>query len=183
MSRKIKGAYYTPKILTDFIVKHLMRKLDRKCLSILEPSVGDGSFINALHFLNAYKSLSAINFVGIEKEAEEIQKAKVRSLYEDPKISFEFITGDFLDVSSSLNSSFDLVIGNPPYIKKTLLQRTQIEKCNAIHKSAGLAGGAIKNIWPAFLIRSCQLLNEHGMLAMVLPSDLLQVGFSAEIFS
>ncbi|MES2849445.1 MAG: type I restriction endonuclease subunit M, partial [Bacteroidota bacterium] len=51
----------------------------------------------------------------------------------------------------------------------------------SIHESANLSKKTVKNIWSYFLIRSCELLTDDGVLAFVLPAELLQVNFSIEL--
>jgi len=54
---------------------------------------------------------------------------------------------------------------------------------NAIHKKSGFPDSVFKNIWSAFLIRCSEMLSDNGILAFVLPSELLQVKFSELIRS
>ena len=55
-SKKNTGSYYTPSFLADFVSKRVLTHFGgRKRVSILEPSVGDGAFINSL---KPYKDLS-----------------------------------------------------------------------------------------------------------------------------
>ena len=61
------------------------------------------------------------------------------------------------------------------------MNKLQIALCQEIHTNANLAAASVKNIWSAFLIRCTQLLNNDGVLALVLPAELLQVKFSAEL--
>lgn len=181
MTNKVKGAYYTPTALTDFMIKHIATGIKKKQVTILEPSVGDGAFIGSLKYFSEINKRAKFDFVGVERDKVEIEKAKLRSISANPSFTFNFLNNDFLLISNNLTNNFDVVIGNPPYIKKSLLEQEQIQLCTAIHDSALLSKKAIRNIWPSFLIRSTQLLNDNGILAMVLPADLLQVSFSGEL--
>ena len=74
------------------------------------------------------------------------------------------------------------MVGNPPYIKKSLLEAEQISHCENIHKLfPALSENKIKNIWTAFLVRSINFVSDDGILAFVLPSELLQVKFASEL--
>jgi len=50
-----------------------------------------------------------------------------------------------------------------------------------IHQNANLADTQPNNIWTAFLVRCIEFTAEDGILALVLPSDLLQVKFASEL--
>ncbi|NJO18506.1 MAG: hypothetical protein HC877_23075 [Thioploca sp.] len=55
--------------------------------------------------------------------------------------------------------------------------------CQQIHKEGGLDGKSIPNIWTAFLVKATSLLNPTGVLAFVLPGELLQVSYAEKIQS
>jgi adenine-specific DNA-methyltransferase len=174
--RKI-GSFYTPKIIADFLVDYLSNKLKGINMNILEPSSGDGIFIQSIFnhssFSNRIKKVIAV-------EREESELSKVRAITKSKTLETKCL--DFLDFQFNNNNKFDLVIGNPPYIKKNLLSKEQIVYCEKIHKLyPTLSENKINNIWTAFLIRGINFLNDNGILAFVLPSELLQVKFSAEL--
>lgn len=174
--RKI-GSFYTPKIIADFLVDYLSKKTNGEKLRVLEPSSGDGIFIKSIY--NHKKFIENIKKV-VAVEREEIELEKVKTISKSKTL--KTIHSDFLDFQNGNKQKFDLVIGNPPYIKKSLLAEEQISLCEGIHKIfPALSENKIKNIWTAFLIRSINFVNANGILAFVLPSELLQVKFAAEL--
>ena len=175
MVQKQTGAYYTPAFIADFMVRHIQRMLNPgRALTILEPSVGDGAFITALMDRNF--PIGEVTAVDIN--SSELNKVKQK--VEEQVFQSKFVKGDFLFYNAQ-GQSFSLVIGNPPYIKKSFLSVEQIQQCRQIHEQAGLASYSIKNIWTAFLLKSIQLLDDTGILAFVLPAELLQVKFAEEL--
>ena len=56
---KLTGRYYTPPAVALFLVRWVMV---RKPLTILEPSIGDGAFVEALQGLHRYR----IHLTGID---------------------------------------------------------------------------------------------------------------------
>lgn len=176
-NKKNIGSFYTPKIIADFLVDYLSEKVSGNNLSVLEPSSGDGIFIQAIY---NHKTLSKKiqTVVAVEREKEELEKVKAISKAK----SLQTVHADFLEFQKDNEQKFDLVIGNPPYFKKNLLDEKQISLCENIHKLfPSLSENKIKNIWTAFLVRSINFVNKKGVLAFVLPSELLQVKFAAEL--
>jgi len=191
MNNKEKGSYYTPQLLADFIVYHLFD--DRnfvfpKRVSVLEPSAGDGVFFKSIldnknfNDRNEFNLPENINILAIERELEELNKVKS---YAKPLLSknrkSKYINGDYLEFQLENKKKFDLIIGNPPYIKSNYLTEDQIKACLEIHKRSGLSEKKIKNIWTSFLVGAVQSLADNGALAFVLPAELLQVIYAKEI--
>lgn len=177
LDKKKIGSFYTPKILADFLVDYLSKKLKGENLNVLEPSSGDGIFVQSI-YNHRILSKQIKKVVTVEREVTELEKVKAITKSK----SLKTIHADFLDFQYSNKQKFDLVIGNPPYIKKNLLEPEQVLLCEDIHKIFHtLSENKIKNIWTAFLVRSIDFINDNGILAFVLPSELLQVKFSAEL--
>ena len=80
-TQKLRGAYYTPKVLADFIVKNIEKKDNMK---ILEPSCGDGVFLESISEYikdEQIKSVEAIEIIN-----EEAKKVKNRGYGKKYKI-------------------------------------------------------------------------------------------------
>lgn len=176
-TKKNTGSYYTPKNIAEFLVGYISNKLTNKFdISILEPSAGDGVFVKAI-YNNSALSKKIVKLVAVEQSKQEINKiiANIENK------SFKAINSDFLQFQNHNTSKFSIVIGNPPYIKLSLLKEKQIEFCQKIHRNANLSDTRPKNIWTAFLVRCIEFTAEDGILAFVLPAELLQVKYAQEI--
>lgn len=172
INRKNTGSYYTPSYLARFISKRVLSHFgERIRISILEPSVGDGAFISEL---KKEENLN-INLTALDINEAELKTASKK--WNKNKASFKKI--DFLEYPES--QLYSAIIGNPPYVKKNLLTAKQIELSKEIHLNEKLTEASVKNIWATFLIKSNTLLKKDGILAFVLPSELLQVKFAEEI--
>ncbi len=174
-NKKLTGSFYTPKVIADFLVNYVASKLSEHTeITILEPSAGDGIFVNSLFRHNTLNpKIKKVTAVEVDKE--ELDKIKITGRH------FSAIHADFLEFQNKNDDEFNLVIGNPPYIKKNILNDKQLSYCKEIHQRASLSDIKPKNIWTAFLVRCIQFINEEGILAFVLPSELLQVKFAAEL--
>jgi adenine-specific DNA-methyltransferase len=176
---KETGSYYTPKILSDFLIGHIFNEYVKdNRINILEPSCGDGQFLSSL-FSKKVLGEKKVDIRLIDINVGELTKAsKICEENKNKDVKFEAIKNDFLEYQSADLNRYSLIIGNPPYIKKNYLTESQIKTCKKIHKNSGLEIEEIKNIWPAFLLSSIRLLNDTGALCLVLPSELLQVKYT-----
>lgn len=171
--QKLRGAYYTPFDLADKIV----RLFDfEKIKTILEPSCGDGVFIDAL----AKNSLISKNITAVEIEEPELNKVKER--YKNEK-SVKLIKDDFLNFyeNAKKSQSYDLILGNPPYIRYQYLSEAQRNILSQIIEENGMKPNKLINIWVCFLVACTKLLSENGKIAFVIPAELLQVAYAEEL--
>lgn len=172
MDKKNTGSYYTPSYLASFISKRVLTHFEsRTRMSILEPSVGDGAFIS---------ELEKEKKVNINLTALDINEVELKTASEKwNKKTASFVKTDFLEYSAT--KQYTAVIGNPPYVKKNILTSKQIGLSKEIHSNENLTEASVKNIWTTFLVKANTLLAKNGILAFVLPSELLQVKFAEEI--
>ncbi|MEK3672652.1 Eco57I restriction-modification methylase domain-containing protein [Paenibacillus sp. FSL R10-2771] len=173
--KKQNGVYYTPSALADFIINYLIKEYSfNNTLSVLEPSCGDGVFVESIRKSSLYtKHNLSMSLVEIDKsELSKIPDILNESL---DKHEINYYHDDFLDFQKDHFKKYDFIIGNPPYIKKNFLSSNQIEICNEILQDMGIFPAKIKNIWTAFLVRSIKMVKEDGIVCFVLPAELLQV--------
>lgn len=180
MNKKKLGSYYTPTRLADFVANYCLSKINnQETISILEPSVGDGAFISAISKSQQIERFETINNTIVEKENDELQK--VINLEINPKINLIPNNLDYLNFHFNDQNNYSLIIGNPPYVKKNHLTNEQKELAKRIHFEKDLSDKSINNIWTSFLVSGITKLQENGILAMILPLELLQVKFTEEI--
>jgi adenine-specific DNA methylase len=167
--QKLRGGYYTEPLITDFLIRWVKAI---KPKSILEPSCGDGAFLESIQRM---KVPSAKRIVGVELDPAEAAKAKART-----KLKVEIVNGDFLRWAANFdfNQPFDAVVGNPPFIRYQYLAQEQQAVAEHIFRELGLPFTAHTNAWVPFVLCSLNLLRPGGRLAMVLPSELLHLPHS-----
>lgn len=178
MNKKSLGSYYTPIRLSNFIADYCIEYFDQETISILEPSVGDGNFAAAISKNRQLEKFGQVDLTIVERETKELNKAIDRC---STLNSVNPINDDYLNFHQVNNNQFSLIVGNPPYIKSSLLTNEQKKICKSIHTHSGLSNKKINNIWTAFLVSAIQKLENNGVVAFVLPLELLQVKFSEEI--
>ncbi|MEQ9424858.1 MAG: N-6 DNA methylase [Cyclobacteriaceae bacterium] len=174
--KKQSGSYYTPEVLSTFLVNHVFNKYlyETTGLRILEPSCGDGEFVKPIT-LNLNDKDSCFDLIEIDKEELSKSLKKAEKILSNNQVNG--FNQDFLKFK--FEKTYSLIIGNPPYISKKHLSEEQIQICKEVCQSN--ISGEVKNIWPAFLIRSIQYLDENGIICFVLPSELLQVKYTSGI--
>jgi type I restriction-modification system DNA methylase subunit len=77
-----------------------------------------------------------------------------------------------------LRDGFDIVIGNPPYLRVQGLQQTQPEFVPIYRDRFQSAKGSF-DIYALFVERGYELLGSHGQLAYILPHKFFQASFGA----
>lgn len=173
--QKLRGAYYTPFQLADAMVGLFA---SQNIATVLEPSCGDGVFLDSLKNLKLLDKARRVTAVEIEPDEAE----KVRSRY----LSFgqiEVCTEDFFDYYYRVlgKESFDLILGNPPYIRYQYLKESQREMQAEILTSHGMKANRLINTWVAFIVACVQLLSENGKIAFVIPAEILQVAYAEDL--
>lgn len=153
------GQYFTPSHVAEFMVDHFITK--NKTATILEPSSGEGVFLNVL------KNKGYNNVVGVEVDPD------LAGL--NPNVVNEsFVTWQPGDLKIST------IIGNPPYIRwkdldeenKTDLQQSEYwgDKLNYLTDFLNL-----------FIIKSVDLLEENGELVFITPKFWMNTASSQQM--
>lgn len=179
--QKLRGGYYTPQNIAEFLCKW---SINLETKSVLEPSCGDGSIIestiNRFKELNVDASQIEERITGIELIDEEVSKAEERTKLLGLNIS-PIINSDFFHfVKKNKNRKYDVVIGNPPFIRYQNFPEDHRKLAIEMMRDLELNPNRLTNIWVPFLVVSASLLNENGKLAMVIPAELFQVKYAAE---
>ena len=156
--RGILDEYYTdPKIV--HAVRNLIKDQfkGKSEISVLEPSVGTGNFLNAAKDLGIKTKITAF-------EINETTAKIAKILHPETDIHFRSFETEFIDERGNkkeLIPQYDLVIGNPPYGEHRGYYKGLGEESN------------IAKYEDYFVKRSLDVLKDGGTLAMVLPSGWL----------
>lgn len=174
-AQKLRGAYYTPLQLAEAMVSLLASENIR---SILEPSCGDGVFIDSLKQLGLMKHIDSVE--AVEIETEEALKVKIN--YQDHR-NVNVFNEDFFEFYNRTlkKKQYDLILGNPPYIRYQYLNDTQRKLQSDILASHGMKANKLINAWVAFLVACVQLLSDNGKIAFVIPAEILQVAYAEDL--
>jgi adenine-specific DNA-methyltransferase len=180
-AQKLRGGYYTPKEIAQFICKWA---IDENTGSVLEPSCGDGNFVEEV--ILRFKDLGikdkqlASRVTGVELIEEEALKAQKRA--KDLGVSSTaIINSDFFNyLDSKGTKKYDAILGNPPFIRYQNFPAEHRDLAISMMQGLGLKPNKLTNIWVPFLVISASLLSSNGKLGMVIPAELFQVKYAAE---
>ncbi len=153
--RGILDEYYTDGKIVDAVSMLIAPYFENtSAIRVLEPSVGVGNFIEAT------RSMRTSDVVAFEINDTTARIAKV--LYPNVDVNLRSFETEFIDDSGNkkpLPKKFNLVIGNPPYGSH-----------RGLYKGLG-EESKIARYEDYFVKRSLDVLEDGGVLAMVLPSS------------
>nr|MDT0666754.1 class I SAM-dependent methyltransferase [Micromonospora sp. DSM 115978] len=92
------------------------------------------------------------------------------------------IVGDFFDwFDQSRHGAFDGVAGNPPYIRFGSWDEAHRGPALELMRGLGMRPTRLTNAWVPFVVASLLAVRVGGRVGLVLPAELLQVGYAAQL--
>lgn len=171
--RKARGAFFTPLGLAEALATWAIRTPGDR---VLEPSCGEASLLAA-----AGRRLQSIGgrgkLHGLDLHPPSIDAA--RELLAEQGLKADLHVADFFDEVPARR--FDVVIGNPPYIRYQSFSGKERAKAQQAALAQGVRLSGLANAWAAFVVHAARFLNDQGRLALVLPAALLSVNYAAPV--
>lgn len=184
--QKLRGGYYTSTEVAQWLCAWAIRSPQDR---VLEPSCGDGAFLDAAAdrfvALGVHGPTVANYLVGIEILTGEAERARSKLRRTLGLRARDVVhTTDFFEWwQSSETRDFDAVIGNPPFIRYQNFPEPHRSRAMSIMAGEGLSPNRLTNIWVPFVVAAVASLRPGGRLALVLPAELLQVSYAAQLRS
>lgn len=181
-NQKLRGGYYTPLKLARYLVDWAIRTGNER---ILEPSCGDGNFVEAISQKAVRENLPSLSVIAVEIEQDELLKAQRRVREFAHPVKITWACNDFFKEYSNLKNEepFDVLVGNPPFIRFQYFEEVSRNIAFTHLREARYKPTKLANAWAAFIQLGIELLRTGGKLAMVVPAELLQVNYAAELRS
>jgi adenine-specific DNA-methyltransferase len=184
--RKSRGAFFTPPAIAEHLAEWAIR--DDPNATILDPTCGEAVFLIAagqrLKALGRQTSDLDEHLFGIDLHAGSLDEAM--RLLEDEGLDGKLIESDFFavrtpDMLDSPLPFVDAVIGNPPFIRyqEHVGESRRLSVEASFRQGVRLSG--LASSWAASLVHSAGFLKPEGRIAMVLPAELLTVGYAEPI--
>jgi type I restriction-modification system DNA methylase subunit len=234
--RKEHGIYYTPRFITDYIVKETVGRFLKERshseilnIKILDPACGSGSFLirayGELLNYHAYRSGKSVteldqwerlpilikNIFGVDLDIQAIEIARLNLLLRSlakretlPSLADNIRQGNSLISGSEgelksyfgdnwqdkkpfnwerefegimVEGAFDVVIGNPPYVRIQTLPRDEADYYRESYQSAF---GSF-DIYILFLEQAIKLLKPGGRLGFITSGKFLKADYGKKI--
>lgn len=183
---KLRGGYYTSAEVANWLCSWAIRKVTDR---LLEPSCGNGAFLVAatarfaelgLHGPGIASQIDGIEI--LDTEADSARKRLQADL--GPRASDVVKTTDFFGWwQETEQPAFDVVVGNPPFIRYQTFPEPHRSRAMAIMQGVGLTPNRLTNIWVPFVVAAAMSLRPGGRMALVLPAELLQVTYAGQLRS
>ena len=183
---KLRGGYYTSVQVANWLCTWAIQSAKD---TILEPSCGDGAFLEAavrrLQELGARPTQIARLLTGIEIISDEAKTATARLRLDLGKAAERIISNSdfFAWWQASEQPAFDVIIGNPPFIRYQSFPEPHRTRAMEIMAKQGLTPNRLTNIWVPFVVAAVASLKPGGRLALVLPAEILQVTYAGQLRS
>jgi adenine-specific DNA-methyltransferase len=172
--RKARGAFFTPPSIVRFMTTWAIRDADDL---VLEPSCGDAEFL--VHAVERLRDLGVDEprVSGVEIHAESAATASVRITDAGGKPDVQ--VSDFFAVEPC--ATYTAAIGNPPFIRFSDWAGDARDRSRAAAADAGVQLSGLASSWAAFTVHATSFLAPGGRMALVLPAELLSVGYAAPV--
>lgn len=182
---KTQGIVFTPIELVDYIFKDMLDISECQNKKIVDIAVGNGVFLIGL-LINLKEQNPTLNLrqlvennlygYDLEKVNVEYTKLNLKLLLEyygenTDKLKLNIEQANSLEKFKNKKEEFDIILGNPPYVKQqnlTIYQRKYLEgNFKTINSNFNLSY--------AFLETIVNLLKPNGIAIQVVPNNLLKL--------
>ncbi len=178
--KKINGAFFTPKLITNYIVSETVKTPTQR---ICDPSCGCGAFlISAAKYIAKQFDKRTIdiieqNLFGVDIADYSVRRAKIlltllalKNKEDKKEINFNLKTDDSLsaDWGKMFNEKFDIVLGNPPYVK---FQDLNDELRKKLYKDWKTLNTGNYNLYFAFFELGVNIIKKDGVLSYITPNN------------
>ena len=174
--RKVNGAFFTPTYVVDFIINEVQPREKDKCL---DPSCGCGAFLIGLveYYKEKYnkkiKDTVIENIYGSDILDYNVKRAKIiLSLY--GLLNNEILTETDFNIynqdslKAKWETQFEIIVGNPPYVK---YQDLSDENRTYLIKNWKSISNGTFNLYFAFFELGYKLLTSNGKLGYITPNN------------
>lgn len=178
--KKDLGAFYTPYEVTSILSNWAIRSASDK---VMEPSFGGCSFLEAINdrieMLSEKKAYSNLYGCDIDPTAFTVLHSKFPAHKKENFHLSDFLQIIPLDFSTS---TFDVLIGNPPYISNHNMSKQQKEVAFSLLTRYKFPSSIKRaSLWAYFILHALNFMKQDGRCAWVLPESFLFAAYSTKV--
>ena len=155
------GQYFTPLDVAEFMLSLSNAKPAKA--KVLEPSCGEGVFLKALK----------------SKDFKHVRAYEIDPTLKIQKQGYNLRIGSFISAKET-NNSYDLIIGNPPYVRWKNIPEHIKEELKQ-YPAWGKDLNSLTDYLCVFILRSVNLLKEGGELIFITPEYWTQTQHAAKM--
>jgi adenine-specific DNA-methyltransferase len=174
---KLRGGFYSPaKLVLACLDRVASLNGERESLHVFEPSAGDGAFVTGLaeHALaNKVERVTAV-------EINSREAARCRSALDAAPFQGIVITGSVLNGARPLLGTYDVAVGNPPFVRFQFLTEEDRRGALDVAEDNGLTLAGVSNLWIPIILTALTRLRIGGTFAFIVPAECF-TGISARI--
>ena len=183
--RKARGAFFTPPAIADFLGRWAIKTPEAR---VLDPTCGEAVFLLAaaqrLQALGCSSAAVAEQLSGVDLHQPSLDASA--ALLGELEASASFVCSDFFELPTPAQIGDrvgwqDAVIGNPPFVRYQEHRGDVRKRSVAAALAQGVRLSGLASSWAATLVHASAFLKPTGRLAMVLPAELLTVGYAEPI--
>jgi adenine-specific DNA-methyltransferase len=184
--RKARGAFFTPPAIAEHLANWAIG--NNEGATILDPTCGEAVFLIAagerLKKLGQGSSDLDQQLFGIDLHQASLEEAS--ALLASEEMTAHLVESDFFavptpDMLGSELPYVDAVIGNPPFIRYQEHIGVSRQQSLTAALKQGVRLNNMASSWAASLVHAAGFLKPDGRLAMVLPAELLTVGYAEPV--
>lgn len=183
--RKARGAFFTPPAIANFLVSWAIRTPDAR---VLDPTCGQAAFLLAaaerLKRLGASSAQVADQLAGVDIHGPSLEASG--ELLMEAGADARLVCSDFFDLPTPAQIGDkvgwqDAVIGNPPFVRYQEHRGDTRKRSATAALAQGVRLSGLASSWAPTLVHASAFLKPTGRLAMVLPAELITVGYAEPV--
>ncbi|MBX6750437.1 MAG: N-6 DNA methylase [Micromonosporaceae bacterium] len=174
---KLRGGFYSPQELVRACLDRIAELTGGKSgLSVLEPSAGDGAFVRGIEAHSLATKVSSLTAVEVVPSvASECEQRSAGAPFD-----VRVLATSFLSNQVALRPTFDVVVGNPPFVRYQFIDKSMRADAEAAMAALGVPLAGVSNLWLPIVLKSLACLKLGGAFALIVPAECL-TGASASV--
>jgi adenine-specific DNA-methyltransferase len=183
LERKARGAFFTSPAIAEFLTRFAIG--NDPSARVLDPTCGEAVFLLAagreLRKLGASNEAIREQLSGVDVHGPSLDDSA--ALLAEEGFGANLIRSDFFELSAPDQIGDragwqDAVVGNPPFVRYQEHRGETRKRAAAAALARGVRLSGLASSWAPTLVHASAFLKPTGRLAMVLPAELLTVGYA-----